>query len=177
MAVDWFTKNEMVVNPDKFQAIVLGNTKPDIIFVIDGISVTPERNVNLLGVHIDDCLKFDLPYWIYIPFKAARQLNVLKRMSHILDLDSKITIFKSFVSSNLEYFSIIWHFCNMKMSNRLENLQKRALRFVHSDFDSNYKSLQEKFKLDSLYLAREKKILIQVYKIIVPPPSCLICLN
>ena len=52
------------------------------------------------------------------------------------------------------------------MSNRLENLQKRALRFVHSDFDSNYKSLLEKSKLDSLYLAREKKILIQVYKII-----------
>ena len=142
MAVDWFTKNEMVVNPDKFQVIVLGNTKPDIIFVIDSISVTPERIVNLLGVHIDDRLNFE--YHIeYILGKAARQLNVLKRTSHILDLDSKITIFKSFVSSNLEYCSIIWHFYNMKMSNRLENLQKRALRFVHSDFDSNYKSLLE----------------------------------
>ena len=142
MAVDWFTKNEMVVNPDKFQVIVLGNTKPDIIFVIDSISVTPERIVNLLVVHIDDRLNFE--YHIeYILGKAARQLNVLKWMSHILDLDSKITIFKSFVSSNLEYCSIIWHFYNMKMSNRLENLQKRALRFVHSDFDSNYKSLLE----------------------------------
>ena len=28
VAVDWFTKNEMVVNHDKFQAIVLGNTTP-----------------------------------------------------------------------------------------------------------------------------------------------------
>ena len=60
------------------------------------------------------------------------------------------------------------------MSNRLENLQKRALRFVYSDFDKNYKSLVEKSKLDSLYLAREKKILIQVYKIIHRDcPPCL----
>ena len=161
----------MVVNPDKFQAIAIGNSKPD------DISVISERNVNLLGVHIDDCLNFE--YHIeYILGKAARQLNVLKRMSHILDFDCKITILKSStVSSNLEYCSIIWHFCNTKMSNRLENLQKRALRFVHSDFDSNHESLLEKSKLDSLYLARKKKILIQVYKIGIVPPSCLICLN
>ena len=86
----------MVVNPDRFQAIVLGNTKPDIVFVIDGINVIPERNVNLLGVHIDDRLNFEC-HIEYILGKAARQLNVLKWMSHVLDFDSKMTIFESFV--------------------------------------------------------------------------------
>ena len=87
--------------------------RPDnIVFVIDGISVILERHGNLLEVHIDDCLTFE--YHIeHILSKAARQLNVLKRMSDILVFDSNL-IFKSFDLFNwntVPLFGIFWiHF-------------------------------------------------------------------
>ena len=30
IAIDWFTKNEMIINPDKFQAIILDKKKPNL---------------------------------------------------------------------------------------------------------------------------------------------------
>ena len=30
IAIDWFTKNEMIINPEKFQAIILDKKKPNL---------------------------------------------------------------------------------------------------------------------------------------------------
>ena len=30
IAIDWFTKNEMIIDPDKFQAIILGKKKSNL---------------------------------------------------------------------------------------------------------------------------------------------------
>ena len=56
---DWFRSNEMVVNPDKFQVIFLGNQNR-LNLLIDGINNIPSSDtVNLLGVIIDKRLEFN----------------------------------------------------------------------------------------------------------------------
>ena len=48
----------MAVNSDEFQIIVFGNVaKPDT-FTIKGNALLPTDNVKLLGLHIDNKLKF-----------------------------------------------------------------------------------------------------------------------
>ena len=85
-AMKWFKDNYMKVNPDKFQAIVLGNKDDvnDLSFDINGSSIKPTKCVKLLGVHIDDKLSFDSHISI-ICAQAARQLNSLHRISKFLN--------------------------------------------------------------------------------------------
>ena len=75
-------KNEMIANPEKFQAILLrknqNNTSGEEIN-IDGKMITSEETVKLLGVTLDYRLDFD-PHVSNLCKKAATQLNVLKRL-------------------------------------------------------------------------------------------------
>ena len=63
MAIDWFSKNEMIINPDKFQAIILDKTKSNLTnipFTIDNQTIKSVPSLELLGVHLDDKLNFNL---------------------------------------------------------------------------------------------------------------------
>ena len=59
--VDWFTRNQMKANPDKFQAVAVGERthgeRP--IFMIGEAEIGCDETVKLLGVDIDYRLKFD----------------------------------------------------------------------------------------------------------------------
>jgi hypothetical protein len=79
--IDWFKFNCMQANPDKFQAIAVGNKthakKP--VFKIDSAEITCDEVVKLLGIDIDYQLNFN--YHIKnICRKASQQLNALKRI-------------------------------------------------------------------------------------------------
>ena len=59
IAIDWLTKNEMIINPDKFQAIILDKKKfnlTNIPLTIDNQTITSVPTVELLGVYLDDKL-------------------------------------------------------------------------------------------------------------------------
>ena len=85
-------------------------------------------------------LNFDL-HISYICKKAAKQINVLSRLSQYLTTETKLLIYKSFVRSNFGYCPIVWHFCSKTSTDKMEKLQYRALRLVYSDFDSSYEEL------------------------------------
>ena len=61
-AIDWFVSNEMIVNPDKFQAIVIKrkNKKKDSYPLnLNQEVIDSENCVKLLGVEIDNKLSFE----------------------------------------------------------------------------------------------------------------------
>ena len=58
---DWFKKNQMIVNPDKFQIIILDKKKGDHTnenVVIDNKKIKTVPLVELLGIQLDDKLTF-----------------------------------------------------------------------------------------------------------------------
>jgi hypothetical protein len=77
--IDWFTSNQMKVNPDKFQTVVIGKStqSTNISFNLNGNIIKTEDEVT-----IDYELKFNSNI-TNICRKASRQLNVLKRMGNI----------------------------------------------------------------------------------------------
>ena len=109
-------------------------------FTIQNHNVKCEDSVKLLGVTIDYMLNFDL-HISDICKKAAKQINVLSRLSQYLTTETKLLIYKSFVRSNFGYCPVVWHFCSKTSTDKMEKLQYRALRLVYSDFDSSYESL------------------------------------
>ena len=162
VAMDWFEANMMEANASKFQAIVL-NSKDHMTFNINGVEITSEDHVKLLGVFLDKNLNFH-HHVEKIIRKAGAQLRVLQRLSKLLDTSSKMLIFHSFILSHFTYCCLVWHFCGSTLANRLEKIQYRALKFVYSDHSADYESLLKRAKLPSLELARNRKILINIFK-------------
>ena len=109
--IDLLTVNQMKANPDKFQAIAMGNKShsQDISFILKGSIIKCEYEVKLLGVTIDFQLKCNT-YIANICKKASRQLNVLKRVGKYLNRLGNLTIHHSFIISNFNYCPVTWHF-------------------------------------------------------------------
>ena len=161
--LSWFTENYMSANPDKFQAIVLGMKNPETMnFAVGNVTINPSQSVKLLGIEIDSKLNFDT-HVHEICQKAARQINALKRLSKFMNLDSRMTIFRSFITSNFGYCSLVWHACSAKNTQKLEKLQLRALRFVYHDYTSTIDEL-ERARRPSLHLGRLITLATEVYK-------------
>ena len=78
--------------------------------------------MKLLGVDIDYQLNFD-QHISNLCRKAGQQLNVLKRFSPFLSRLNKLTIFHTFILSNLNYCPFVWHFCSESNSKKLEKIQ------------------------------------------------------
>jgi len=164
LAVDWFRMNKMQANPEKFQVIFYGKNVPNSFCVkISNIEVKALESIDILGVTLDNKLKFDLMVK-EVCRKAGSQINVLQRIKSSLDKASRMAIYNSFIMSNLLYCQIIWMHCSRSNMQKLEKINERALRFVNNDNDIDYEG--------QLIMAGKEKLLdqrivnmgIEVYK-------------
>ena len=87
-------------------------------FAVGNVTINPSRSVKLLGIEIDSKLNVDTHVHAVCQ-KAARQINALKRLSKFLNLDSRMAIFRSFITSNFGYCSLVWHACSPKNTQKL----------------------------------------------------------
>jgi len=163
--LEWFRKNFLQANPDKFQSIIFNrsNSCHEGFFDVSGSRVVHEKQVKLLGVHIDFKLSFT-EHVSAVCKKAGKHLNVLGRLSKTLNDEDKLTLFYSFILSHFNYCSAIWHFSSVSDVLKMEKIQKRALQYVFNDFKSSYMYLLAKAERNCLYIERLKAILIEVYK-------------
>ena len=79
IAIKWFKDNFVIVNPGKFQATVInrfGKMENKHEMYIENKKMTSEYSVKLLGIEIDNQLKFD-NYVSTLCKKAGSQLNAI----------------------------------------------------------------------------------------------------
>jgi hypothetical protein len=166
-AIKWFVNNFMQVNPSKFQFMFLKPITSKVVtpeyVEVRGINIPCESEVNLLGITIDDKLKFDR-HINKLCKNAARQLNVMYRFKGIFNLKEREIMYNTFILSNFNYCPIIWHFCGKVYSKKIEHIQERALWFMFNDKTSSYVSLLEKCGYTTLLLRRIKTIASDVFK-------------
>ena len=72
LALNWFRNNNMIMNPDKFQLMLLQKSKLEI----DNNEIESVNSVNLLAITIDNRLSFD-DHISKLCSKAAMQLNAI----------------------------------------------------------------------------------------------------
>ena len=84
----------MKANPDKFQAICIGQNTHDAIssFHLNGTVINYDDNVTLLWINIDFMMNFS-DHISEICKKASQQLAVLKGIGRFLTKQGKLTIF------------------------------------------------------------------------------------
>ena len=80
----WFRENEMVINSDKFQAIILNRKEAQAAHkLITDKEIQITNSIKLLGINIDDQLRFNEIISILCS-KAAVQLNALSRLQNYM---------------------------------------------------------------------------------------------
>ena len=168
-AIKWFTENNMIVNPDKFKAILInrfGKTnKEEILDLGNSTKIKSENSAILLGIEIDDNLKFENHIHDLIT-NAAGQLNYLCRQKQYLNPESKKILVESFILANFNYCPLVWHFCSKESMNKQEMIQKRALRFMYDDYSSSYEQLLTLANKPTLEVRKLRLLAIEIFKTI-----------
>jgi len=163
-AVDWFMRNRMQANPEKFQVIFYGKNVPKSFCVkIGDIQIKALESIDILGVTLDNKLKFDLMVK-EICRRAGSQINVLQRIKLSLDKASRTAVYNSFISSNLLYCQLIWMYCGRSNIQKMEKMNERALRFVNNDYASDYEGQLTIAGKEKLLVQRIINMAIEVYK-------------
>ena len=134
-ANQWYTENGMIVNPEKYRAMVLGTTDHKFSFPV-------EDSLDLLGMTIDNQYRF----------------------RNLICTATKLKLYNAFILPHLQYCSTVWHFCSPRNCDKLESLNKRALRIVFNDKVSSYQQLLHKSEGSTLYNRLIQNMLITIYK-------------
>ena len=90
---------------------------------------------------------------------TAYTVSNLVRLKRYLGHEERFVLVNSFIYSNFNYCPLVWMFSSKRSLNKIENLQKRALRFVLDDYTSSYELLLEKSGKPTMNLARERLLL------------------
>ena len=91
--------------------------------------------------------------------KSAGQLNALCRIGHFVGLGERKKLITSFIYANFNYCPLVWHF-----SSKLENIQKRASRFLLNDYSSDYETLLKKTKKCTMEVKWLKLLPLEIFK-------------
>ena len=139
--LQWFKVNSLVANPEKFQFMILGaNHKVNLCLEINGKRILSKTEIVLLGVTIDS--KLNLNKHVEAICKSANiKINALMRLRSMLSEDQKLVLYNSFIMSQFNYCSNVWMFHGKVANDKINRVQKRALRAVYNDFTSNYLDL------------------------------------
>ena len=98
----WFQQNGMKANPEKYQALVLGNTNRHIRINCADKLIPTSKDIKLLGVTLDNRLKFDA-HIADVSRKVGRQVNKLNRLKNILPYKTKEALYRAFILPNFFY--------------------------------------------------------------------------
>ena len=161
--IDWFETNKMIVNPGKFQSIIIDKKKQVHTKEIGDKVTEASPSVKLLGVLVDDKLNFNL-HITNSCRSAANQLNALIRIKQFLSFEAKKVLVNSYFYSNFNYCPLVWMFSSAKSLNKIESRQKRALCYLYSDYESQYDTLSAKSGKVTMKASRLRSLCVEIYK-------------
>ena len=147
VAIDLFNKSKMVVNPDKFQAIILDKWKRDHTnehITIYNQQIKVVSSVKRLGLQLDEKLNFSLLI-INTCKSAANQLKALISLKKFMNYKEQKILVNSYFMANFNYYLLVWMLSTAILLKKIKNLQRRALTFLLND----YKIIDEKLLLKS----------------------------
>ena len=110
-ALDCFKQNRMVANPKKFQLMFLGLTQhQEFLLEIESKTINVTRSVKLLGITVEDELKFDKDVKALCQ-KVCKKVGAFSRVAPHLDEKKGKILYHTFIKSHFNYCLLIWMFC------------------------------------------------------------------
>ena len=162
---EWSVKWGMKFNVSKCKIIHMGKNNPRYEYHIGGEKLQSDTKEKDIGVLINDNLKPSMQCQ-----KAANTamavLNQILRAFTYRDRTTYINLYKTYVRPHLEFSSPVWNPWLTSDVERLENVQKKALKQVNGLHETDYLTRVKELGLTTLEERRTYSDLVQTYKII-----------
>ena len=124
---NWFNANKLSLNTEKTKYILFRSPQTRLPstdnVTIDGKPIEQVKSIKFLGVHIDECLKWEE----HIKLKnnqIAKNLSVINRVKHDLQTRTMKTLYDSLILPHLTYGVVAWGNTCKKAIKRMHLLQK-----------------------------------------------------
>ena len=123
-ALDWFKHNKMVANLKKFQVMFLGRKQHQEFFLeVKNKSIDVTRSVRLLGINVDDELKFDKHVKTMCQ-NVSRKISAFSRVAPYIDEKKGKILYHIFIMSNFNYCPLIWMFAVKRKTKKSTEFTK-----------------------------------------------------
>ena len=160
--LDWFRLNEMKLNEGKCHLMISRPVYSSI--KVGDVEIHSEPIVNLLGISIDDSLKFT-EHVRKMYKKGTQKLHALARISKYMDQEKLRILMKAFINSQFNYGQLIWLFHNRTLNNKINKLHERTLRIVYKDENLTFKQLLDLDGSVTIHQRNIQKLAIEMYKV------------
>ena len=159
----------MNFSPDKTEALLISNKanpQPQPSLQMNGINIDDRSSHKHLGLTFNNNLSWS-PHIDDICGRVSKKLDVLRGLAWTLDRKTLEILYKSYIRSIIEYGNIIYADCCQSDSQKLELLQKQAIRIITGcTMSTSSANLYRESCLESLEARRKKQKLIMFYKIL-----------
>jgi hypothetical protein len=167
--IDKWAKSWLVTfNPEKTKLlhISLKHNVNHPILIFNNHQLEKVEAHKHLGITFND--KLTWTHHINNIFTSANvKLILLSKLKFILDRKTLFTLYTSFIRPCLEYGNIIWNNLSETDSDKLESVQRRAMRIITGCITrTSTQLLYEETNLEKLAKRRERSILLFFHKII-----------
>ena len=170
LAIAWFETSYMKLNTDKCHLLISGNKHEHIWAKLDQDIIWETNTVKLLGVTIDNNLKFD-SHIANICSKANRKLSALTRVAKFLSFQKRRILFKAFIESQFKYCPLVWMFHGRQINNKINKLHERALRIVYNDSVTSFEDLLIKDNSFTIHHQNIQSLATEIYKALNDLPA------
>ena len=86
------------------------------------------------------------------------------RFRKLINKETLLKLYKALILPHFYYCSSVWYFCGACNTDKVDNLNKRLLRFILQDYSYPYDILLSKVNLKSLLIRRLQNFMITLYK-------------
>ena len=153
----------MMTNSGKFQFMILSRNAINKSIVINNKTIESSKSVKLLRLTIDNKLNFGI-HINNICKVASAKIKGLGRIRSRLNLSQTKILYSSFILSQFNYCCLVWMFCSKTLQNKINQIQKRALRIVYNEPNLNLDKLVELDKSTTIHIKNIITLLTEVYK-------------
>lgn len=112
-----------------------GATNPSYRYTLNHSLLKAANTYKYLGIHLTSDLSWST-HIDHISSLARKSLGYLQRTLKHAPTELKLQAYTTLVHPKLQYASAIWDPYQDYLSNQLEAIQNRAVRFAYSDFSS-----------------------------------------
>ena len=166
----WVDCNNLTLNPNKCKTMVISrkrnSVKPHAQFTLNSSPLEQVETFKYLGL----LLSSDLSWSSHIDFicaKARKLIGLLyRRFYGNVDNRSLLELYSVLVRPHLEYAAPIWDPHFIKDTNKLESVQRFALKMCLKQWDLGYQDLLDLSQFPTLENRRLYLKLCTLYKII-----------
>jgi hypothetical protein len=164
----WEQRWKMSFHPQKCSTVHMTRrrTTQERGYLLHGHRLQEETQVKYLGVTLTKDLKWG-PHISNITTKANRTLGFIRRNVRIASKTIKAAAYKALVRPVIEYASCVWDPHTAEDINTLENVQRRAARWVSHRFrqTSSVDNMLQDLEWPTLQARRRRARLIMFYKV------------